>query len=653
MSFSKLETISTNNFFHSMKDQLQRLIYTNSEKAFSTGDSDRDKITDAGTLQQRQKFIRKEFIASLGGLPTMDTPLEAEVTGIIQEKGFRIEKVVYQSRPKSFVTANLYVPDGIKKPTGAVLFLCGHYPQAKHFQEYQIVCRHLVQAGLVVLAQDPIGQGERFSYYERALKDTTVPCCWTEHDYAGAQCSLLGHSIARYFLHDSMRGIDYLSSRPEVDAVRIGVTGNSGGGTQTSMMMMGDLRIAAAAPVTFIMNRRTYMYGGGAQDAEQIWPGLTSLGIDHEDILLAMCPKPVCILAVKYDFFPIEGTRRTVERCRRFWRMFNCSQNFDLTEDTSLHLYTPVLACAAARFFSKHLLGEECPVNSESVQAIEPSRLWCTNSGQTKAEHDDARFAFEENQSVLAALGKERKQLQRSSEYKYKKRALKWLKGRIEFNRQPVELNLRFALQERENELSVEMCFWWSQGMILNEGLLFRNYRYSDQKIPVTLAIWNDGTKCLKSHSQWIRRTCASGRAVFVLNTTGVGGSEPNPLNSTPANEPLGVFHKYNDDLIWLNDSICAMRSYDVLRCLEALRQHTGVSSEDVRVYAHGTHSIYAELAAAIEPSLARIELHEEFTSFSNWVKARYYNTADSRTLVLPGVLKYFDLPDLRKWRAS
>ena len=82
MSFSKLEKLSTNNFFHNMKDQLQRLIYKRSEEAFSAGDSDRDRITDADKLHQRQKFIRKEFIASLGGLPPMDTPLEARVTGV-------------------------------------------------------------------------------------------------------------------------------------------------------------------------------------------------------------------------------------------------------------------------------------------------------------------------------------------------------------------------------------------------------------------------------------------------------------------------------------------------------------------------------------------------------------------------------------------
>lgn len=181
--------------------------------------------------------------------------------------------------------------------------MSGHHEQAKHHPEYQTVCQHLVKSGLIVLAIDPIGQGERLSYYEQALDGPTIRSCTGEHDYAGSQCWPLGDGLARYFVHDGMRGIDYLCTRPEVDSDKIGVTGNSGGGTQTSLMMVCDPRIAAAAPATFIMNRRTYLFAGGAQDAEQIWPGMSALGFDHEDILLAVAPKPVRVLSVQYDFF--------------------------------------------------------------------------------------------------------------------------------------------------------------------------------------------------------------------------------------------------------------------------------------------------------------------------------------------------------------
>lgn len=646
MSFSDIEKSSTHNYSHNMKDQLQRLVYGRSEEAFAAGDAGRDAINTVKKLEERRKLIRKTFIDSIGGLPPMDTPLNGKVLGSIQEKGFRIEKITFESRPNALVTANLYIPDGLKKPTGAVLFVCGHHKEAKHVGEYQIVCRHLVNAGLIVLAQDPIGQGERFSYYEKTLKDSTIGCCCPEHDYAGAQSTLLGDGIARYFVHDAMRGVDYLSSRPEVDLERIGVTGNSGGGTQTSMMMMADPRIAAAAPGTFIMNRRTYMYTGGAQDAEQIWPGFTKAGLDHEDILLGMCPKPVCVLAATYDFFPIEGTRQTAERCRRLWNLYGKKANLELIEDDFVHAYTPKLAREAARFFSQHLLGKAINVNSDTIQPIEPSKLWCTSSSQVKGDFNDIRFVFEENQKRLNEIEALRKK--RSVEGN-KNTALRWLKERIHFNRRPTNLNPRFW-KEREEELCLENGYWWSQREVLNEGILFRNFRFNGKQFPVTLAVWNGGTSAIRQHLGWLRKTCESGRAVLVLNVTGVGGSEPNPLNVQPPHAPYGVMHKFNDDLMWLGDSICAMRAYDVLRALEVLRQWPGVDAKNLQVYAHGTNGIYAELAAAIEPGLGNIELHEEFQGFGNWVRSRYYDSFDSRTILLPGVLRHFDLPDLRKW---
>ncbi len=630
-----------------MKDQFQRLVYGRSEEAFANGDAARDTITNMAQLEKRRKLIRKTFIDSIGGLPAIDTPLNAKVVGSIQENGFRIEKVTFESRPNTLVTANLYIPDGLKKPTGAVLFVCGHHQQAKHVPEYQIVCRHLVNAGLIVLAQDPIGQGERFSYYEKALKDTTVNWGTAEHDHAGAQCALLGDSIARYFVHDAMRGVDYLCSRPEVDPKRIGVTGNSGGGTQTCMMMMADPRIAAAAPGTFIMNRRTYMYCGGAQDAEQIWPGMTKAGLDHEDILLAMCPKPVCVLAVAYDFFPIEGTRQTVERCRRLWDLCGKKTNLELIEDTTTHSYTPKLAREAARFFSSHLLGKAIKVNSDTIQPIEPSQLWCTSSGQVREDFEDIHAAFEENQDRLNEFETLRRN--RPAEAN-KKVALHWLEKQIFLNRQPADLNPRFW-KSREEELCVENGYWWSQQGVLNEGILFRNFKFAGKQLPVTLAVWNGGTTAICQHLSWLRNTCESGRAVLVLNVTGVGGSEPNPLNAQPPHGPYGVMHKFNDDLMWLGDSICAMRAYDVLRASEMIKLWPGVDADDLQVYAHGTHGIYVELAAAVEPALATIELHEEFEGFGAWVKARHYDVYGSRSLILPGVLRHFDISDLRRWR--
>ena len=338
--------------------QLKDYIYERSRRAFAAGDAQRDALKTAAAVHQRQEEIRRTVIAGLGGLPSSATPLNPRITGTVEGSGFRIEKVIFEAQPRHYVTANLYLPSN-RGPgrSAAVLFLCGHHATAKLAPEYQGVCQTLARAGLIVLAQDPIGQGERLSYYDVAAKRPTIPAGTREHDYAGAQSRLLGDTLARYMLHDAMRGIDYLLTRPEVDPARIGVTGNSGGGTQTSLVMLVDPRVAAAAPATFIMNRDTYQRTGQAQDAEQVWPGFTAAGYDHEDILLALAPKPVCVLAVTSDYFPLEGTRRTVTRDRRIWEIFGKGAALELVEEDSTHAYTPKLARTAAAFFAKHLVG--------------------------------------------------------------------------------------------------------------------------------------------------------------------------------------------------------------------------------------------------------------------------------------------------------
>ena len=228
--------------------QLKDHIYERSHRLFSAGDAQRDGIGTADAVRQRQEDIRRLVIAGLGGLPPADTPLNPRVTGTVEGDGFRIEKIIFESQPRHYVTANLYLP--LNRPAGrtaAVLFLSGHHNTAKVVPEYQNVCQTLVRAGLVVLAPDPVGQGERLSYFEPDTKNNPVGVGTRDHDYAAAQGRFLGDTLARYMLHDAMRGIDYLISRPEVDAAKIGVTGNSGGGTQTSLVMLADPRVAAAA----------------------------------------------------------------------------------------------------------------------------------------------------------------------------------------------------------------------------------------------------------------------------------------------------------------------------------------------------------------------------------------------------------------------
>lgn len=649
LNVDPLERASVLDGYFDVKDQLKRHIYDRSLAMFEKGDRDRDAIKTVAELDARRTRMREAFVDAIGGLPPMDTPLNPRVCGVVADDGFRIEKVIFESRPGTYVTANVYIPDGITSPRGAVLFLCGHAVPSKGYPEYQRVCRTLAKVGLVAMAQDPVGQGERISYWEPALGGPTVDVTTRDHDHAGLQSLPLGDSICRYFVHDAMRGIDYLMSRPEVDPEKIGVTGNSGGGTQSCLMMVCDPRIAAAAPGTFVMNRKSYMLSGGPQDQEQIWLKMTSLGFDHEDVLLMMAPKPVRVLSVKWDFFPIEATRRTVERCRRFWEMCGNPGGLDMVEDEALHAYTRPLAKASAQFFSRHLLGEEV-TPPDGIEPIEERKTWCTNSGQVRGEIEGARFVYDDNRDRLAEFETERNRI---SEAQRRNRAVSWLRERVLSHRQPCDLNPRFLYSERMQELEFQLACWWSQENVLNYGICFRHFRDRGRSLPLTVAVWNDGCSCLRPHLPWIRETCGSGSAALVLNLSGVGALAPHQIGSHPLLELYGTVYKLSNDLYWLDDSIVAMRVYDIIRALDAIENWPQIDAECLRFYASGLHSVYPRLAAMLDDRVAEVQLAEDaFVSWADWIRTRQYDQRDILSVILPGALRYFDLPDADRWKA-
>lgn len=615
-------------------------------EAFAKGDRDRDAVQHIEQLEARRRLMRERLLEELGGLPPRDTPLEAKVTGVAIRRGYRIEKIIFQSLPRLYVTAHLYVPDGLDTPRGAVLFVCGHGPEGKLYPSYQAVCQCLVRTGLIVLAIDPMGQGERFGYSDPASGGLFTQQVG-EHEHVGVQCWPLGDGLARYFIHDIVRAIDYLSSRSEVDPARIGITGSSGGGTQTALAMICEPRLVAAAPGTFIMNRESYLFAGQAQDAEQIWPNMSACGFDHEDILLAMAPRPVMVLAVTGDIFPIEGTRRTVERCRRFWEMFGRGDDLILQEDESPHMYTVPLARAAAAFFARHLLGEERQAEADGLAAEDGRDLRCTASGQIRGDYPDARKVFHENADRLERL--EQLRASRPDETN-KHEALAWLRSRIVGGLPACELNPRHQRLGRWEGLSVQSSIWWSRPGLFGHGFLFADNAPNPPKRPLAIAVWEGGTSRLQPRGEWIRARCAQGDTVLVLDVSGMGALAPNAINGKGLHDTFGTLHKLNMDLLWLGDSLAAIRAYDVLRALEFARRLPTVDADRIRVYARGRCALYAEWALAIEPRPVPLSAEEGWESTAAWVRSEYYDKTGIGEYVLPGMLRFFDMPDLRRW---
>ena len=648
LTFRDIErSVAGGTWLYDMQDQLRDYVYALSNAAFARGDADRDALGDAASVEVRQAFIKNCFLEGIGGLPESSKSLSSEITGVLNFDGYRVEKVVYQPRNGVYVTANLYVPDGITEKSAAVLFVCGHHAEGKHVAEYQVVCQYMVRAGLIVLAQDPIGQGERLSYIDRKTGEMSVGPCTEEHDYVGFQCIARGKPLARYFLHDSMRAVDYLISRPEVDPKRIGITGNSGGGTQASMMMLADRRLAAAAPATFIMNRKYYQKTGQAQDREQIWPGLTEHGIDHEDIVLSMAPKPVLLLGVIHDFFPIEATERTYLRCHRIWEALGTGGDIERFYDDSDHHYTRKMAQKSAAFFAKHLLGREiAPIDDAIVNAIDPKLLFCTSTGQVLTSIAGARTVYDENVAELSARGTVAPTAERQEAAK------SFLLKQVDKNRVKVDSRFMKRWFEKDivEDLRVEGLLWLSQEDIVCSGLFFRSRNFDGKALPVTIALWEGGCSNLSAHAEMIRKTCARGRMVVVFDATAMGlGAQRGPMGKDVLSF-YGMMFKLNDDLAFLNDSVAAMRVYDLIRLVDVLEADCAFDAGGLEIYTHGRYSVYADIARFLDKRIKRAISDEPLTSYTDFVKRPVYDKSDIASVIFPRLYDYADLDELREW---
>ena len=336
-------------------------------------------------IAKRQTSLRAFFLRSLGDLPAR-TPLNPHVMGTLRRDGYRVEKVIFESRPGHHVTANFYVPHG-KPPFPGVLLPCGHSDNGKAYEQYQRVAILLARNGMAVLCYDPIGQGERI----QRLDDQGKPVVrnTTEHTMAGIGALLVGRQEASYRIWDGLRALDYLAGRPEVDPRRLGCTGNSGGGTLTSYLMALDDRIAVAAPSCYITSLERLFATIGPQDAEQNITGQVAAGMEHADYLTMRAPKPTLMSVGTRDFFDIQGSWDTFREVKLIYGRLGFGERVDLFESDEPHGFTRPRRIATARWMSRWLLKKDEAIDEPDVSIASDADLQCTQSGQVLRDFKD------------------------------------------------------------------------------------------------------------------------------------------------------------------------------------------------------------------------------------------------------------------------
>lgn len=329
--------------------------------------------------EKRRQAVREQVLVANGLWPLPPkTPLNPVIHGKIEKEGYTIEKVFFASHPGHYVSGNLYRPTGKKGPLAGVLCPHGHWPSGRFFEAkddavkkdldskaeqtkegarypLQARCAQLARMGCVVFHYDMVGNADSTQIGHRA-------------GFLDAEAELRLQNFMGLQTWNSIRSLDFLLGLPDVDPKRIGVTGASGGGTQTFILCGIDDRPTVAFPAVMVS---TQMQGGCiCENCSYLRQGTGNI-----ELAGLFAPKPLAMSGA--NDWTIDIEKKGLPELKELYRlhgvedkvMAKCYPQFG-------HNYNQVARELMYNWFNKHLnLGQPDPVVEKPFEPVPPQQL--------------------------------------------------------------------------------------------------------------------------------------------------------------------------------------------------------------------------------------------------------------------------------------
>jgi cephalosporin-C deacetylase-like acetyl esterase len=319
----------------------------------------------------RRELYRRQLFEMLGLDPLPErTDLGAVVTGKVERDDFSVEKLYFQSRPRLYVTANLYLPKGLDKPAPAILYVCGHGPVKKNGISYgnKVSYQHhgawFARHGYVCLVIDTLQMGEIEGIHHGTYREKMW---WW---------NCRGYTPAGVEAWNCIRALDYLQSRKEVDGQRIGVTGRSGGGAYSWWISALDDRIKASVPVAGITDLENHVVDGTVEGHCDCMFTVNTYRWDYAQVAALVAPRPLLLSNSDKDtIFPLEGVLRVHDQVRRIYRLNNAADKLGLLITEGPHSDTQDLQVPAFRWFNRFLKQADPLIEKAAINFFQPEDL--------------------------------------------------------------------------------------------------------------------------------------------------------------------------------------------------------------------------------------------------------------------------------------
>lgn len=583
-------------------------------------------------VRARAKFIRTEFLRGIGGLPERSGPLNVRITGTLERKGYRVEKLIFESLPGCHVTANLYLPTTGSGPFPAILGTAGHSTiPGKAAPLYQSAFIALARRGHVVLAYDPPAQGERFERRDPVTGEMSNG----GHINPGLRCLLTGGTIARYMLWDGIRALDYLLTRPEVDPARLGATGNSGGGTQSAYLGVVEPRLTAVAPSCYWTSWEALWRTKGPQDSEQVVPNFIKNGLDFSDLAIAFAPKSILMLTATRDVFPVAGAREMYAEAKPLFALLGAGENLGYFEYYDSHGWSQPRREATTAWFDRWFYGRTGPAPEPADLTTEDlATLQCTETGQvlTSLGSKTTRIL---NQEVAEKMWPQRTLSRPRLPIDARKiiaarlaipvartKATATVVGRKDHPKYAVE-TVRLA-PEPGIEIEADVIVPAGSGTALPAVIIVRDdVAPADPESDGELVAWRN-----------------AGHVVIAARLRGLSPPPPEFRSY------YTLQYRTAMRAILVGKTMAGMRVEDLLAVFDYTASRPGIDPHRITIIGHDNMGIIAQYAGALEPAVARVVAARSVASYMEIIRAPDCPET-AADIIVPGVLLDFDLPDL------
>jgi hypothetical protein len=329
--------------------------------------------------ERKRPELRRQFLEMLGLDPMpRRTDLKPVITGKVETEHFTVEKLYFQSSPGLYVTGNLYIPKKSPLPAPAILYVCGHGNTVVDKVSYgsKVTYQHhpawFAENGYVCLVIDTLQLGEIEGIHHGT------------HRYGMWWWQTLGYTPAGIECWNGIRALDYLTSRKEVDAKRIGVTGRSGGGAYSWFIAAADDRPQCFVPVAGIVDLWAQVVEGEAARLKKgvinghcdcMFP-VNTYRWDFAMIAALVAPRP-CLLGNSDvdEIFPVPGYRRLADQAKKVYDLYGAGEKFQLLETAGPHKDTPELRKGAFAWMNRWLKNDTAEITEPERPRLSPPQL--------------------------------------------------------------------------------------------------------------------------------------------------------------------------------------------------------------------------------------------------------------------------------------